>query len=168
MHARFRDETSDFMTLTNLWRYVREQQRALSSSAFRRMCKGEYLNYLRIREWQELEAQLRQVAKQLKLGVGPVADVPDADAIHQSLLAGLLSPLTEPGLARLYKTGLEHDGTRGLTRRDGRPFTPRRYLMLSLVLAALTQSRRQVMVDELVAAVRSSAVDETAWAILSL
>jgi len=91
MHARFRDETSDFMTLTNLWRYVREQQRALSSSAFRRMCKGEYLNYLRIREWQELEAQLRQVAKQLKLDVGPPADVPDADAIHQSLLAGLLS-----------------------------------------------------------------------------
>ncbi len=91
MHARFRDETSDFMTLVNLWSYVREQQRALSSSAFRRMCKGEYLNYLRIREWQELEAQLRQVAKQLKLNVGHPADVPDADAIHQSLLSGLLS-----------------------------------------------------------------------------
>ncbi len=91
MHARFRDETSDFMTLVNLWRYVREQQRALSSSAFRRMCRAEYLNYLRIREWQELEAQLRQVAKQLGLTMGPAADVPDADAIHQSLLSGLLS-----------------------------------------------------------------------------
>jgi ATP-dependent helicase HrpA len=90
-HARFRDETSDFMTLLNLWRYVREQQRALSSSAFRRMCRAEYLNYLRIREWQELESQLRQVAKQLKLTVGPAADQPDADAIHQSLLSGLLS-----------------------------------------------------------------------------
>ncbi len=41
-----------------------EQQRELSSSAFRRMCRAEYLNYLRVREWQELEAQLRQVAKQ--------------------------------------------------------------------------------------------------------
>ncbi|GAB2751797.1 ATP-dependent RNA helicase HrpA [Nocardioides pakistanensis] len=90
-HARFRDETSDFMTLMNLWRYVKEQQRALSSSAFRRMCRAEHLNYLRIREWQELEAQLRQVAKQLKLNVGHPADVPDADAIHQSLLSGLLS-----------------------------------------------------------------------------
>ena len=67
--------------------------------------------------------------------------------------------LVEPGLARLYKTGLVHDGTRGLTRRNGLPFAPRRYMMLALVLAALTQSRRQVMVDELVAAVRSSAVD---------
>ena len=90
-HARFRDETSDFMTLLNLWRHVRVQQRALSSSAFRRMCRAEYLNYLRIREWQELESQLRQVAKQLKLKVGPAADEPDADAIHQSLLSGLLS-----------------------------------------------------------------------------
>jgi ATP-dependent helicase HrpA len=90
-HARFRDETSDFMTLLNLWRYLREQQRALSSSAFRRTCRAEYLNYLRIREWQDLESQLRQVAKQLDLQVGRPADEPDGDAIHQSLLSGLLS-----------------------------------------------------------------------------
>ena len=90
-HARFKDETSDFLTWLNLWRYVRGQQKELSSSAFRRMCRAEYLNYLRIREWQELEAQLRQVAKQLKLEVGRPADQPDADGIHQSLLAGLLS-----------------------------------------------------------------------------
>ncbi len=90
-HARFKDETSDFLTWLNLWRYVRTQQRELSSSAFRRMCRAEYLNYLRIREWQELEAQLRQVAKQLGLDVGAPADEPDADGIHQSLLAGLLS-----------------------------------------------------------------------------
>jgi len=95
-HARFRDETSDFLTTLNLWRYVRTQQRELSSSAFRRMCRAEYLNYLRIREWQELEAQLRQVAKQLKMDVkaakqaGP--DEPwDGDGIHQALLSGLLS-----------------------------------------------------------------------------
>ncbi|NUR08494.1 MAG: ATP-dependent RNA helicase HrpA [Nocardioidaceae bacterium] len=90
-HARFRDQTSDFLTWLNLWRYVRTQQRDLSSSAFRRMCRAEFLNYLRIREWQELEAQLRQVAKQLKLTVGRPADEPDADGVHQSMLAGLLS-----------------------------------------------------------------------------
>ncbi|QNN52428.1 ATP-dependent RNA helicase HrpA [Nocardioides mesophilus] len=90
-HARFKDETSDFLTLLNLWRYVRTQQKELSSSAFRRMCRAEYLNYLRIREWQDLESQLRQVAKQLKLDVGRPADEVDADGVHQSLLAGLLS-----------------------------------------------------------------------------
>ncbi len=94
MHARFRDETSDFLTLLNLWRYVKSQQRELSSSAFRRMCRAEHLNYLRIREWQDLESQLRQVAKQLKLGVGSAqwtSGELDADGIHQALLSGLLS-----------------------------------------------------------------------------
>jgi ATP-dependent helicase HrpA len=90
-HARFRDQTSDFLTWLNLWRHVRTQQRELSSSAFRRMCRAEYLNYLRIREWQELESQLRQVAKQLKLAVGRAADEPAADGIHRALLSGLLS-----------------------------------------------------------------------------
>lgn len=65
----------------------------------------------------------------------------------------------EPGLARLFKTGLGDDATRGLRRRNGVLFNPRRYAFLALTLAALTQSRRQVMVDELVAGVRSAAVD---------
>ncbi len=91
LHARFADQSSDFLTLLNLWRYLREQQQELSSSAFRRMCRAEHLNYLRIREWQELESQLRQVARQIGLRVGPPADAPDEDAVHCALLAGLLS-----------------------------------------------------------------------------
>jgi ATP-dependent helicase HrpA len=90
-HARFKDESSDFLTWLNLWRHVRTQQRELSSSAFRRMCRAEFLNYLRIREWQELESQLRRVAKQLDLTLSPAADEIDADGIHQALLSGLLS-----------------------------------------------------------------------------
>ena len=56
-HARFTDPTSDFLTWLSLWRYLRTQQHELSSSAFRRMCRAEYLNYLRVREWQELESR---------------------------------------------------------------------------------------------------------------
>jgi len=67
--------------------------------------------------------------------------------------------VVEPGLVRLYKTGLAPDGTHGLIRRNKTAFNPRRYLMLALTLAALTRARRQVMVDELVAGVRSAAVD---------
>ncbi len=67
--------------------------------------------------------------------------------------------VVEPGLARLYKTGLGPDASRGLRRRNDAPFTPRRYALLALTLAALARARRQVMVDELVAAVRSAAVD---------
>ncbi|MFY1691563.1 ATP-dependent RNA helicase HrpA [Plantactinospora sp. WMMB782] len=62
-HARFTDKESDFAALLNLWRYLQEQQRALSSSGFRRMCKAEYLNYLRVREWQDINSQLRQVLR---------------------------------------------------------------------------------------------------------
>ncbi|WP_183095917.1 ATP-dependent RNA helicase HrpA [Nocardioides stalactiti] len=90
-HARFKAEGSDFLGSLNLWRYLKEQQRELSGSAFRRMCKREYLHYLRVREWQEFESQLRQVVKEMKIRVEPAGGEPDADGIHQALLSGLLS-----------------------------------------------------------------------------
>ncbi|MEH0983563.1 ATP-dependent RNA helicase HrpA [Micromonospora sp. CPCC 205556] len=102
-HARFADKESDFVAFLNLWRYLREQQRALSSSTFRRMCKAEYLNYLRVREWQDIVSQLRQVLRTPEQGRpardgdgrrGPTADLPeeiDTPKVHQSLLPGLLS-----------------------------------------------------------------------------
>ena len=76
-HARFKAEGSDFLTWLNLWRYVKEQQRELSSSAFRRMCKREFLNWLRVREWQDFESQLRQVCKEMKIKLGQPADAAD-------------------------------------------------------------------------------------------
>ncbi|MFF8596618.1 ATP-dependent RNA helicase HrpA [Streptomyces sp. NPDC015220] len=88
-HARFRDETSDFLAFLNLWRYVREQQKERGSSSFRRMCKQEFLNFLRIREWQDIYTQLRTVAKQMGIHLNE-EDAP-GDRIHVSLLAGLLS-----------------------------------------------------------------------------
>ncbi|MER5211222.1 ATP-dependent RNA helicase HrpA [Streptomyces sp. NPDC002838] len=92
-HARFKDETSDFLAYLNLWRYIREQQKERGSSSFRRMCKQEYLNFLRIREWQDIYTQLRTVAKQMGLRLEDPAAGTDApaDRIHVSLLAGLLS-----------------------------------------------------------------------------
>ena len=130
LHRRFADPTSDFLTYLNLWRYLRTQSRELSGSAFRRMCRAEFLHYLRVREWQDVHTQLRQLARPLGLNAAPVelptarsiraatealepgshaaqianggvaaavvalgrsADTPDADAIHRSLLMGLLS-----------------------------------------------------------------------------
>lgn len=88
-HARFKDETSDFLAYLNLWRYIREQQKERGSSSFRRMCKQEYLNFLRIREWQDIYAQLRTVAKQMGIHLNE-EDAPE-QSVHTSLLAGLLS-----------------------------------------------------------------------------
>ncbi|WP_326766799.1 ATP-dependent RNA helicase HrpA [Streptomyces sp. NBC_01591] len=88
-HARFKDETSDFLAFLNLWRYIREQQKERGSSSFRRMCKQEYLNFLRIREWQDIYTQLRTVAKQMGIHLNE-EDAPE-QSVHTSLLAGLLS-----------------------------------------------------------------------------
>ncbi|GAA1060173.1 ATP-dependent RNA helicase HrpA [Agromyces bracchium] len=93
MHRRFVDPTSDFLTLLNLWNHLEEQQRELSGSAFRRMCRTEYLNYLRVREWQDLYRQLVRLAKPLGLHVASAAGAPNPDGIHRSLLAGLLSQI---------------------------------------------------------------------------
>ena len=65
MHARFAEPGSDFLAYLTLWDYLRDQQRELSASAFRRMCRREYLHYLRVREWQDVYSQLRQAARDL-------------------------------------------------------------------------------------------------------
>ena len=88
-HARFADPTSDFLSYLNLWAYLREQQAAQSSSAFRRLCRAEFLHYLRVREWQDLHAQLRSVAKDLGLSLGDTPAEPAS--VHVALLSGLLS-----------------------------------------------------------------------------
>ena len=88
-HARFTDPTSDFLSLLNLWNYIEDQQKELGSSAFRRLCKNEFLNYLRVREWQDVFRQLRQLSKPLGLSLAERTTNPDG--IHRSLLAGLLS-----------------------------------------------------------------------------
>ncbi|VXB93355.1 ATP-dependent RNA helicase HrpA [Aeromicrobium sp. 9AM] len=88
-HRRFVEPDSDFLSWLTLWKYIREQRDNLSSSAFRRMCRDEYLHYLRIREWHDVHSQLRRTAKDLKLKPGnPGAD---PDLVHQALLTGLLS-----------------------------------------------------------------------------
>jgi ATP-dependent helicase HrpA len=105
-HARFADPQSDFLTLLNLWQYLREQQEELSSNQFRRLCKAEFLNYLRIREWQDLVSQLRQVTK--TIGIAYSTSPEDGERIHRSMLAGLLSHL---GLKEADKN--EYLGARG-------------------------------------------------------
>jgi ATP-dependent helicase HrpA len=88
---RFSDPESDLIGYLNLWNYVREQQRALSSSRFRRLCRTEFLNYQRIREWQDVVSQLRQVARSVGIRIGPPGSDIDRTAIHRCVLAGMLS-----------------------------------------------------------------------------
>jgi ATP-dependent helicase HrpA len=104
-HARFADEHSDFVAYLNLWRYLREQRNELSGNAFRRMCRNDFLHYLRIREWQDLVGQLRSIARDL--GIRESGEPADPARVHAALLAGLLSHV---GLRR--EDGREYLGAR--------------------------------------------------------
>ncbi|MCW8995330.1 MAG: ATP-dependent RNA helicase HrpA, partial [Psychromonas sp.] len=88
-HRRFYDKNSDYMAFVNLWNYLKEQRSELSSNQFRKMCQKEFLAYMRVREWQDIYAQIKQVTDELDIKVNE--QPADFDAIHQALLAGLLS-----------------------------------------------------------------------------
>ncbi|HEY2173097.1 MAG TPA: ATP-dependent RNA helicase HrpA [Mycobacteriales bacterium] len=88
-HARFADEHSDFVSFLNLWTYLQDQRNERSGNQFRRMCREEFLHYLRIREWQDLVGQLRQIAK--SLGITESDQPADPQRIHSAVLSGLLS-----------------------------------------------------------------------------
>lgn len=114
LHNRYADVSSDFLTALNIWDRVFQADGDPSNNALRRICKAEYFSWLRMRQWKDLVAQLRQMCHELKFKVGdptPVTRVPleirqlplnqqaahslccswDADGIHRSMLAGLLS-----------------------------------------------------------------------------
>ncbi|MBI2708459.1 MAG: ATP-dependent RNA helicase HrpA [Actinobacteria bacterium] len=101
-HRRFADRSSDFVTVLNLWAHVTERQRELSANQFRRQCRLEHLHHLRIREWQDLHAQLRQVAA--GLGLHPSRAQAHPDDVHRAVLAGLLSHVGQrDGATREYR-----------------------------------------------------------------
>ena len=88
-HRRFGESGSDFIAYVDLWEYLREARKASSGNAYRRMCRAEFLHFLRIREWQDLDRQLRKIVRDMGLSISSRPD--DHDAIHRSVLAGLLS-----------------------------------------------------------------------------
>ncbi|OBF12592.1 ATP-dependent RNA helicase HrpA [Mycobacterium sp. ACS4054] len=130
-HARFADENSDFLSYLNLWRYLREQRNRLSGNGFRRMCREEFLHYLRIREWQDLVGQLRGIARDL--GVVESDEPADPARVHAALLAGLLSHV-------------------GMRREDGREYLGARNSRFVLAPGSVLTKRppRWVVVAELV------------------
>ena len=130
-HARFADERSDFISYLNLWRYLREQRKERSGNAFRRMCREEFLHYLRIREWQDLTGQLRSIARDI--GIHESDEEADPGSIHAALAAGLLSHI-------------------GLREGDSRDYTGARNTKFVLAPGSVLTKRppRWVVVAELV------------------
>lgn len=102
-HRRFADKDSDFLAYVNLWDWLKEQQKEHSSSQFRRLCRNDFLNYLRVREWQDIYTQLRQVVKELGLPVN--SEPSDYRSVHTALLTGLLSHIGQKDADKQEFTG---------------------------------------------------------------
>ena len=105
LHARFDVDDSDFMGLLRLWDYVSELARELSSNAFRRRCRAEFLNVMRLREWQDIAGQIRQAYRSEGWHANSAEALPDA--IHQAMLSGLLS-----NVGRRDRIRRDYQGTR--------------------------------------------------------
>jgi ATP-dependent helicase HrpA len=102
-HKRFNDPRSDFLTLLNIWSAVHDQWESLRSQSQRRkFCRQHFLSYLRMREWQDLYAQLHDALDDLgtlKLNESNAA----YEAIHRSILAGLIGHVALHEERNLYK-----------------------------------------------------------------
>ena len=98
-HARFADPHSDFLTYLNLWRYLHVQQRDLSGSAFRRMCRAEFIHYLRFREWRDIAHQLRDMARTIGIHTEPLGMPSAGDVVEQASRTGIADAAAKAAVA---------------------------------------------------------------------
>ncbi|HEY7641859.1 MAG TPA: ATP-dependent RNA helicase HrpA [Steroidobacteraceae bacterium] len=104
-HAAFADPRSDFIAVLNLWQAFVEQSGALSGNQLRKWCRENFLSFIRMREWQELQRQLGEIAAELQLRPNQVpAEYHD---LHQAILTGFLGNIGALDERR------EYEGARG-------------------------------------------------------
>jgi ATP-dependent helicase HrpA len=102
-HRRFADPRSDFLALLGIWNAVHDRWEELrTQGARRKFCRQHFLSYLRMREWQDLHGQLQGALSDLD-GVRLNESNADYDAIHRSVLAGLLGHVSVRQERNVYK-----------------------------------------------------------------
>lgn len=88
-HAEFTDKDSDFISILNLWNAIKQQQQALSNNQLRKWCAQRFINFQRVREWQDIVSQVKQVLSTIELSI--VKQTADYESIHKAMLVGMLS-----------------------------------------------------------------------------
>ena len=91
MHSDYRSKESDFLGFLLLWQDFKQQQKDLGANQLRTWCKKHFINFLRMREWQDIVSQLKKSVAELGFGISHTEA--DYQAIHQAMAAGLLSHL---------------------------------------------------------------------------
>ncbi len=124
-HKPFIDTASDFISLLKLWDAFGEARRELSSNKLRQWCKTRFINFMRMREWEDLVRQLRRIGHDMGLDGDPARGrLAEADpvAVHKALLPGLLDHIGQldapaddgkGGARSRKKKAAEYQGPRG-------------------------------------------------------
>ena len=101
-HAVFKHESSDFLSLLNLWEQYRDVVRESGSSEAQRWCREHFVSASRMREWSDLVRQLRACLRDdpaepeeedNEPGEPPAHARPREESIHRAVMTGLLSNL---------------------------------------------------------------------------
>ncbi|HKQ14013.1 MAG TPA: ATP-dependent RNA helicase HrpA [Steroidobacteraceae bacterium] len=151
-HAAFADPRSDFIAVLNLWKAFAEQSAALSGSQLRKWCRENFLSFIRMREWQELQRQLADIVAELQLKPNQLPA--DYNDLHQAILTGFLGNIGALDERR------EYEGARG-TRFVIAPGTPLASKPPKWVVAAsLTETTR--LYGRMVAAVEPPWIEAAA------
>lgn len=100
-HKQFADEASDFISLLNLWDEFKQQKMALSGGQLRKWCKTHFINFMRMREWQDIVSQIKHSLSDINLRLNSTPA--DYDKIHQALATGLLSHIGQLDKNRVYQ-----------------------------------------------------------------
>ena len=99
-HNRFKHQDSDFLSWVNLWDYFEEKRQELTQGQLRKMCKREFLAFLRMREWRDIHHQLRLACRQM--GYQQNNEPASYESVHRALLSGLMSHIANVDEDRQY------------------------------------------------------------------
>jgi ATP-dependent helicase HrpA len=121
-HQRYQDERSDFMGLLKLWDFAHEGTRGLRGGRLKNFCRKHFLSLPRLREWQEVHRQLREIVRHM--GLRPRRHEASFSRIHRALLAGLLRNIgvrnSEGAYTGLHETTFHISSQSGQTQRQAR------------------------------------------------
>ncbi len=88
-HEKFKDERSDFISLLKIWDFFHQLKSDLSRGKLKKACQQNFISYPLMQQWQDIHRQLKAMVAAQRLK--PSGRRNDYDAIHRSLLTGLLS-----------------------------------------------------------------------------
>ncbi|HBM15493.1 MAG TPA: ATP-dependent RNA helicase HrpA [Lentisphaeria bacterium] len=88
-HKRFFDERSDFISILKLWNFL-ESEGYSSTNKLRKICKENFLNYRRIKEWRNLYLEIIEAVEEHGWEVNTEnirKEIYDYASIHSSIIS---------------------------------------------------------------------------------